>query len=61
MKSSARQSINLRSGPSTIYPIIGKAPYGTELTVVKYGKTWCFVKIGKVYGYMMTQFIARKK
>ena len=61
VKSGNARPINFRSGPGTKYAIIGSAPTGTQLTVVKKGNIWSFIRIGTVYGYMMTQFITTKK
>ena len=54
------KNVNLRNGPGTQYTAISSFPPGTSLTVVTAGADWSFVKIGGMYGYMMTQFIITK-
>ena len=47
----------LRKGPGTKYKTIATYKSGTRVTVLKYGKKWCKVRVGGRTGYMKTIFI----
>ena len=49
--------VRLRSGPSTGYGIIGYYAVGTQVTVLTYGSSWCYIQVGGRTGYMMTKFL----
>lgn len=51
------QPVNLRTGPSVYYHIIGSFSVGTPVTVLSKGSTWSQVSINGNTGYMMTEFI----
>ena len=51
------QPVNLRTGPSVYYHIIGSFSVGTPVTVLSKGSTWSQVDINGNTGYMMTEFI----
>ena len=48
---------NLRSGASKSYGVLGSYSVGTQVTILTYGKTWCYIRIGTRTGYMMTEFL----
>ena len=55
--SSNGYGVRLRNGPGTGYSIIGFYEVGTEVTVLSYGSTWCYIQVGSQVGYMMTKFL----
>lgn len=54
------KNVNLRTGPGLNYPSISLWAPGTPVTIVTPGKTWSYIRIAGIYGYMMSQFIATK-
>ncbi len=51
------QVVNLRSGPSTGYPVIRSFPVMTPVTVISRGSSWYYVRVQGYYGYMMSRYI----
>ena len=49
--------VHLRLGAGKNYGIIGSYSPGTAATILTYGTTWCYVRIGTRSGYMMTDFL----
>ena len=50
-------SVNLRSGAGKNYAVIGSYSVGTQVTVLEYGKTWSYIRVGTRTGYMMSEFL----
>lgn len=53
-------NVNLRTGASKSYGVLGSYSVGTQVTVLSYGKTWSYVRVGTRTGYMMTEFLSNK-
>ena len=51
------KGVRLRTGPGVNYSLLGTFPVGTEVTVLKNLGAWCYVRIGKKTGYIMTTFL----
>lgn len=51
------KSVRLRAGAGTEYDVIANYDVGTKVTVLSYGKEWCYIRVGGNAGYMMTQFL----
>lgn len=49
--------VNLRTGAGKNYGVVGQYSPGTAATILAYGATWCYVRIGTRSGYMMTDFL----
>ena len=49
--------VNLRTGAGKNFGIIGRYSPGTAATILTYGTTWCYIRIGTRSGYMMTEFL----
>lgn len=50
--------VRLRSGPGESYSILTSYDVGTQMTVLEYGATWCYVRSSAgTTGYMMTKFL----
>ena len=49
--------VRLRGGPGTNYSITGFYAVGTEVWVLTYGATWCYIRVNGRTGYMMTKFL----
>ncbi len=49
--------VRLRNGAGTNYSVLGVYSVGTEVTVLKHGTTWDYIRIGSRTGYMMTKFL----
>ena len=49
-------SLNIRSGPSTSYAVIGSIPRGGVIEVKEYGATWSKIQYGGISGYVATQY-----
>lgn len=52
-------NLNIRSGPSTAYTIIGGIPKGGTVTVLDYKDGWCKIKYGRVTGYCSSMYLAK--
>ena len=50
-------NVNLRSGASKSYGVLGSYSVGTQVTVLSYGATWSYIRVGTRTGYMMTEFL----
>lgn len=50
-------NVNLRSGAGKNFGVLGSYTVGTQLTVLSYGATWSYVRVGTRTGYMMTEFL----
>ncbi|WP_231584180.1 N-acetylmuramoyl-L-alanine amidase [Domibacillus indicus] len=57
LKSTAN-NLNIRTGPSTAYPSIGKIPAGTSVTGAFSVGGWMFVKTGSVTGFISTYYLS---
>ncbi len=56
----AVRRLNVRSGPSTKNKVITKLKKGTEVTVEKTEKGWCYVKYAKGNGYVDGKYLKKK-
>ena len=50
--------LNLRCEPSKSSPSLGRYYNRTPVRIREYGEEWCRVYIGRLEGYMMTEFLA---
>ena len=50
-------NVRLRSGPGKGYSILASYAPGTKCTVLSAGSNWCRIQIGRLTGYMMTEFL----
>lgn len=50
-------SLNVRSGPGTEYPVIGKLEKGATVTVVTHTGDWDYVNYGSLQGYCATRYL----
>lgn len=55
------KGVNLRSGPSKSYSSIGFYSVATPAAMVTSGKTWSYIRVGNLYGYMMSEFLTETK
>lgn len=53
-----RDWLNLRAYPSTTSSVLGQYYNGTQVLVLEYNATWCYVQVGGKIGYMMTKFLS---
>ena len=51
-------SLNVRSGPSTSYSIIGNLPNGTKVEVISTSNGWSKIKYGSQMGYVSSQYLS---
>ena len=51
-------NVNMRSGPSKSYGVIKSYASGTKATILNYGGTWDYIKVGSRYGYMMDRYLS---
>ena len=49
-------SLNIRSGPSTNYSIVGVIPRGGEIEIRDYGTGWSKIKYGGISGYVSSKY-----
>ncbi len=54
-------TVNVRKGAGKGYTVIGKLKVGTAVKVLSHGKTWDEIEYKNGVGYMMTQYLSRKK
>ena len=47
----------LRSDPSTEHPYLARMPYGSEVSMIDEGKTWCVICYNGQYGYCKRKFL----
>ncbi len=50
--------LNLRCEPSRQSPSLGRYYNRTPVRIREYGEEWCRVQIGRLEGYMMTEYLA---
>ena len=50
--------VNLRTGPSSSYSVMGKLPSGTQVSVLLKGNGWYLISGGGYEGYMSTQYLS---
>ncbi|QPC47566.1 N-acetylmuramoyl-L-alanine amidase [Mangrovibacillus cuniculi] len=50
--------LNVRSGPSTSYDIVGKLLMGTSVQVLKVEGSWAYISLGTLTGYVSTSYLA---
>ena len=50
-------SLNLRESPDSGARVIGTIPYGTQISVLSRGVTWCLAVYNGMQGYVMTSFL----
>ena len=50
--------LNLRAGPSTGTTSLGRYYNGTQVKILEYGSTWCYVEVQGIRGYMMTVYLS---
>ena len=50
-------NVNLRAGAGKNFDVIGSYSVGTQVTVLTYGATWSYVRVGTRTGYMMTDYL----
>ena len=51
-------NVNLRAGAGKNFGVIGSYSVGTQVTVLTYGKTWSYIRVGTRTGYMMTDYLS---
>ena len=49
--------VKLRSGAGTQYSVIGIYSVGTQVSVLRHGAVWDYVRIGSRIGYMMNRYL----
>lgn len=50
--------VNMRSGPSTKFPVVAKLTKGTQLDILDMSNpSWYYVKYGDLFGYVSSQYI----
>ena len=49
--------LNIRKKSSTTAAVVGKAPKGASVTVLKKGKNWSQVQYGKITGYCLNSYL----
>lgn len=52
-------SLNIRSGPSTSYPIVGVVSKGEAFTITKVSGSWGYLKSGKGYINISSSYVTR--
>lgn len=52
------RKVNMRTGPGKQYRVIAEYKPGTRVRILKWGRTWTRVGIGRNAGYIMTKYIA---
>jgi uncharacterized protein YraI len=51
-------NLNLRSGPSISYNVIGAMPAGSDVRVLSCGRSWCRVAFNDTTGFASRRFIS---
>lgn len=56
-----RGPVNVRSGPSTNYGIVAKAPFGAYVAIYDYIGSWASIGYNGYYGYVSTRYLTSSK
>ena len=51
------KSLNVRSGPSTSYKVLGTLPRGARINVTRRPAGWCEIKYGGTYAYVHADYV----
>lgn len=50
--------LNMRTGPGPRYPIIGTLPPGARVGVDRCASNWCWIRWGRLAGYVNNRYLA---
>ena len=50
--------LNVRSGASTNYPVVGKLNAGAKVSVYRYEGEWAYIQSGTITGYVNNYYLA---
>ena len=50
--------LNVRSGPSTNYSVVGKLNAGAKVSIYRYEGEWAYIQSGNITGYVNSYYLA---